>query len=154
MRELLAHYRRKKFTHWLVCGLVGCGGGSATPTTVVVVPSTVADPAEPPLCDVDALTFSAPDAGAIRIRNEARVQCEVDVFESELADPLMEPNVWLDAGTEAEVLVEEADATCDAPLPITSIDLVVNGRAVEVPVSIPPTCGVLLSAIYQVDPAE
>jgi hypothetical protein len=66
----------------------------------------------------------------------------------------MEPNVWLDAGTEAEVLVEEADATCDAPLPITSIDLVVNGRAVEVPVSIPPTCGVLLSAIYQVDPAE
>ncbi len=162
MRDLLAHYRRDKFTHWLVCGVVvglaACGGGSATSTTdpapSVAGSSTVAAPEAPPLCDVDALAFSAPNAGAIRIRNEATVQCEVDVFESELADPLMEPNVWLDPGTEAEVLVEDANATCDAPLAIGSIELVVNGRTVAVPVSIPPTCGVMLSAIYQVEPAE
>jgi hypothetical protein len=170
MREQVAHYRRKVFTHWRVCGvatacgLAACDVGSATPTTVETVAgtelapsqvsaSTVADPGAPPPCDVGVLAFSAPDAAAIRIRNDAAVQCEVDVFESELADPLMEPNVWLDPGAEAEVLVEETDATCDSPRAISSIRLVVNGSAVDVPIAIPPTCGMVLSAIYQVEPA-
>ena len=132
--------------------MAACGDGSATSTTAV--PGTVAAPEAPPPCDVEELTFSASGATAIRIRNDAPARCEVDVFESELADPLMEPNVWLDAGAEAEVLVDETGATCDAPTAITSIELVVNHRPVEVPISIPPTCGVMLSAIYQVDPAE
>ena len=159
MRELLAHDGRNKFTHWLVCGgLVcgagACGGGSAaTTTTVTVTANTVAAPEAPSPCDVGELTFTAPEATAIRIRNDAAVQCEVDVFESELADPLMEPNVWLDAGAEAEVLVDETDTTCASPTAITSIELVVNTRPVAVPISIPATCGVVLSAIYQVDPA-
>jgi hypothetical protein len=153
MRGRVAHQIRKQRTRSLVCGvvvgLVACGETEPAPSATS--PSTVAHPAEPPLCEVDALTFSATDAGAIRIRNESTALCEVDVFESELADPLMEPNVWLDPGTEAEVLVEDANAACDAPVPIASIELVVNGRAVEVAVSIPPTCGVALTAIYQVE---
>ena len=155
MRELRAHPRRNKFTQWLVCGVVtglaACEGSPATSTTAV--PSTVTAPEAPPPCDVGALTFSAVESSAIRIRNDAAMQCEVDVFESELADPFMEPDVWLDAGAEAEVLVEATGETCAAPSALTSIELVVNGRSVEVPIAIPATCGVVLSAIYQVEHA-
>jgi hypothetical protein len=158
MRELLANYGRSEFTHWLVFGAVigagACGGEADAPAaTVAVTASTVAAPDAPSPCDVGQLTFSAPDATAIRIRNDAPMQCEVDVFESELADPLMEPNVWLDAGAEAEVLVDQTDATCASATAITSIELVVNASRVDVPIAIPATCGVVLSAIYQVEPA-
>jgi hypothetical protein len=123
--------------------------------------STVPEPDAPPPCDAGQLLFEspppttgwAPFGAAIHITNTGPVRCEVDVFESPSVDPLMEPDVWLDPGTKAELVVEPSSETCAQPAPLTAVDLVVNGTAVVVPVSIGETCGVVLTAIYAVEPS-
>ena len=112
------------------------------------------------MCELDDLTFEATTDGAdevtaavIRIGNDGPVQCEVDVFESALADPLMEPDVWLDPGTKAELLIEHAGEACGAPEPVSNLELTVNGGMVDVPVEIESTCGLALTAIYAVEPS-
>ena len=160
--------------------LIACGDdgeqpaahtGAATATTVSeaselapsqVTASTVPEPELPPQCDVGDLRFSTPadvttagSVGAvIRILNAGDVRCEVDVIESPTADPLMEPDVWIDPGAEAELLVDQAASTCARPAPVTSVDLVVNGTPVTVPVALAETCGVMLTAIYAVEPVQ
>jgi hypothetical protein len=122
--------------------------------------STVPEPLAPPPCDVAELAFASPPPGTgwapfgavIHITNSGAARCEVDVFESPSVDPLMEPDVWIDPGTHAELLVEPAQESCAQPAPVTSVDLVVNGTPVAVPVVIGETCGVMLTAIYAVDP--
>ncbi len=74
------------------------------------------------------------------------------MIDSPAADPLMEPDVWIDPGAEAELLVDQAASTCAQPAPVTSVDLVVNGTPVTVPVAIAEACGVMLTAIYAVEP--
>jgi len=158
--------------------LIACGDGGerpaadtgpTAPTTVSeaselapsqVTASTVPEPELPPPCDVGELRFSTPadvttegSVGAvIRIRNAGDARCEVDVIDSPAADPLMEPDVWIDPGAEAELLVDQSASTCAQPAPVTSVDLVVNGTPVTVPVAITEACGVMLTAIYAVEP--
>jgi hypothetical protein len=125
-----------------------------------VAASTVPEPELPPPCAVGDLRFSTPadattegSVGAvIRIRNAGDVRCEVDVIDSPAADPLMEPDVWIDPGAEAELLVDQATSACAQPAPVSSVDLVVNGTPVTVPVAIAEACGVMLTAIYAVEP--
>ena len=170
MRELLAHYAREKFTRMAVAGVfavtaVACADdgpqladppATTTPAATDLAPSqvaasTVAPPAAVPLCDVAALDFTPADDNVILIHNVGSVECEVDVSESPNRDPLMEPSVWLRPDGNAELAITTDDSQCEQPAAVPSVDLVVNGEAVEVPVSLPATCDVTLTAIYTAD---
>jgi hypothetical protein len=113
--------------------------------------STVASPEGPPPCNVDDLAFVAGDEGIVVIRNTGPIECEVDVSDSPNRDPLMEPSIWLHPASEGELAVEPDDGECGQPAPLTSVDLVVNGRAVAAPVALPAACSATLVAIYTAD---
>ena len=116
-----------------------------------VTASTVASPEGPPPCNVDDLAFVAGDEGIVVIRNTGPIECEVDVSASPNRDPLMEPSIWLHPASEGELAVEPDDRECAQPAPVTSVDLVVNGRAVAAPVGLPVACSATLVAIYTAD---
>ena len=116
-----------------------------------IAASTVAPPAAVPLCDVADLEFAAADETVILIHNGGPVECEVDVSDSPNRDPLMEPGVWLLPDGNAELAIATDDSQCEQPATVASVDLVVNGEAVEVPVSLPASCEVTLIAIYTAD---
>src|SRR5688572_4534083 len=170
MRELVAHYVRNKFTRTTMAGVlavaaVACaddGPQRADPPATTapaatdlapsqVAASTVAPPAAVPLCDVADLEFTAADETVILIHNVGPVECEVDVSDSPNRDPLMEPSVWLRPDGNGELAIVTDDSQCEQPATVASVDLVVNGEAVEVPVSLPETCDVTLTAIYTAD---
>jgi hypothetical protein len=116
-----------------------------------VAASTVAPPAAVPLCDVADLEFRSADGTVILIHNVGSVECEVDVSDSPNRDPLMEPGVWLRPDGNAELAITTDDSQCEQPATVPTVDLVVNGQAVEVPVSLPASCDVTLTAIYTAD---
>jgi hypothetical protein len=136
----------------------------ATPVATDLAPSqisaaTVPEPESPPPCEAGALDIApVPDlaagsdvAAVIAIVNAADVECEVDVFASPLADPLMEPDVWLGAGAAAEVLIEDVAPGCEQPPPIDELVLIVNGATVTVPLTAVSACQPMLTAIYAVE---
>lgn len=141
--------------------LVACGDDgpqradppvTTTPAATALAPSqvtasTVAAPAGVPLCKLAELEFSAGD-GIVLIHNAGPVECEVDVSQSPNRDPLMEPGIWLHAGGQGELAVEAGGDGCAQPRVVTSVDVVVNGQAVNAPVSLPAACDVTLTAIY------
>lgn len=146
----------------------GCGGDEPG-AAIELAPSqisaaTVPEPTSVAACDVERLTFEssagaggAPEgsvAAVVRITNDGPVRCEVDVSESPLADPLMEPDVWIEPGGQAELLVEHDGSTCAAPSPVTTVELRVNGSALDVPVVVESTCGLSLTAVFAVEPGE
>ena len=170
MRERLAHYVREKFTRTAVAGVlavaaVACaddGPQRADPPATTapvatdlapsqVAASTVAPPAAVPLCDVADLDFTTAGETVILIHNVGSVECEVDVSDSPNRDPLMEPSVWLRPDGNAELAITTDESQCEQPATVPSVDLVVNGEAVGVPVSLPETCEVTLTAIYTAD---
>lgn len=118
--------------------------------------STVARPSTPPACDPAQLTMHAAEGAdpatvaAITITNGGDVWCEVDVFESPSVDPLMEPDVWLEPGASAELVVAEVDPGCAQPVELATIELVVNGVDVGVPVPGASACTPQLIALYPV----
>jgi hypothetical protein len=116
-----------------------------------VAASTVAPPAAVPLCDVADLEFAPAGETVILIHNVGSVECEVDVSDSPNRDPLMEPSVWLRPDGNGELAIATDDSQCEQPATVARVDLVVNGEAVEVPVSLPATCAVTLTAIYTAD---
>ena len=91
------------------------------------------------------------DEGIVVIRNTGPIECEVDVSDSPNRDPLMEPSIWLHPGSEGELAVEPNDGECGQQAGLTSVDLVVNGRAVAAPVGLPEACSATLVAIYTAD---
>lgn len=103
---------------------------------------TVPPPATPPPCSVDRLsvwtarvTVTEGGAGeidaAIRIRNDGTAECEVDVSASSSADPTMEPDVWLEPGGWADLLLSASG--CDpAAVEFGPVELDVNGEPVRV----------------------
>lgn len=148
----------------VVVGLAACGDDGPRradpPATVApvatglapsqVTASTVAAPAGAPPCAVDDLEFAAADAVVV-IRNAGAIECEVDVSQSPNRDPLMEPSIWLHPGGAGELGVEANVDGCAQPSPISSVELVVNGRPVTAPVVLPEACGATLTAIYTAD---
>ena len=121
--------------------------------------STVAAPDVPPPCDVDDLRWVAePPTGAdalfvVRMRNTGEIECELDVSESEIADPAMEPDVWLAPGAIGELTVVDTAPGCTEPSIDPSVELVANGTPVVVPLDtleLAPTCRLTAIAIYVV----
>ena len=87
----------------------------------------------------------------ILIHNVGQVECEVDMSDSPNRDPLMEPSVWLRPDGNGELAIATDDSQCEQPATVARVELVVNGEEVEVPVSLPATCEVTLTAIYTAD---
>jgi hypothetical protein len=73
--------------------------------------------------------------------------CEVDVSASPGFDPLMEPDVWLEPGSSALLVVGESGPGCDSSAEVRSIELDVNGRTrrVDLPAA---ACAPTLVAFY------
>jgi hypothetical protein len=155
----------------LLAGLVlpGCDGDQPQRATDLapsqISAATVPEPTGVATCDVADLSFEslagvggvADDdvtAAVIRVRNAGPVRCEVNLAASPLADPLMEPDVWIEAGGQGELLVEHDGSACDAPSPVAALELRVNGSAVDVPITVASTCGLRLTAVYAVEPGE
>jgi hypothetical protein len=113
--------------------------------------STVAAPEVPPPCDPSALEFApgtAPEGAValIVVTNVGEHECEVDVYESSIADPTMEPDAWLAPAGEAELTLLDASPGCAAPTS-AAVELVVNGVDVVVPFEVGPACELSLVAI-------
>jgi hypothetical protein len=155
-----------------VVAAAGCGGsngaqppgtsGVATTTVTVaasdlaptqLTASTVARPATPPACDPGLLAWAAEPgtdastAAVLTVTNAGGEWCEVDVSASQGVDPLMEPDVWLEAGASALLVVGEGGAGCDSATEVTSIELDVNGRVtrIDLPAA---ACAPVLLAFY------
>jgi hypothetical protein len=121
--------------------------------------STVAAPDVPPPCELDDLQWVADPATdddalfLIRVRNAGSVECELDVSQSEIADPAMEPDVWLAPGAIGELTVVDAAPGCIDPEIDPSVQLVANGRPVAVMldlVDLAPWCQLSAVAVYVV----
>lgn len=103
--------------------------------------STVPRPATPPPCDPDVVevvatlvTPSVPPVGVtFRVTNLGTVWCEVDLSGSSSVDGRMEPDVWLEPGGAAELLVSLDVDGCDAPADVDAVEVDVNGSTRSVP---------------------
>jgi hypothetical protein len=121
--------------------------------------STVAAPTTPGLCSLADLELWTAQAfvgdrsadAVIRIHNVGPAWCEVDVSGSILLDPAIEPNVWLDPGAWADLVVGQSGEECFDPTIVTFADFDVNGEAVVVPTSAIAPCGWHLTAFYPND---
>ena len=126
-----------------------------------VTASTVAAPTTPGPCDLADLELwtsrvSVGEGSAdavIAVSNVGETWCEVDIGGSILLDEAIEPNVWLDPGASADLVVGQSGQECVAPTLITSADFHVNGDAVIVPTAAVASCGWRLTAFYPNDQA-
>lgn len=155
--------------------VAGCGGGdepvsvvgASTPTTTgaptvaaelapsQTTPGTVDAPDLPPPCTADQLEYSASsplaDGGLVlRVTNTGAEWCEAGFGASPIISPGMEPDVWLDPGAAGEMSVAVESTSCDAPAPVDSVGLVMNGEPVAVPVDPIEACTLSLIALYPV----
>lgn len=106
------------------------------------------DPADLALWTAQVLVHDDEADAVIRVRNDGAEWCEVDVFASPSVDPLMEPDVWLEPGAWADLLVGPGRDPCADPTVVTSADVDVNGEAVVVPTAAVVRCGWQLIAFY------
>jgi hypothetical protein len=122
---------------------------ASTPATAA---ATTSPPLLPPPCDPAVLAFvsSTPvgDELIITISNRGGKRCEANLSRSPGVDPRMEPDVWLDAGASAELVVAIDSRICVAPLDVDTIDLVVNGEPLAVAVAPMQVCILSLTALY------
>lgn len=130
------------------------------PSQVTAV--TAAPPDTPPPCDADELTLWTAQVmvvgefadAVVRVRNDGASWCEVDVAGSPSVDPAMEPDVWLDPGEWADLVVGPPDGDCAAPAAVTLAQLDVNGEQVVVPTAAVVPCGWRLTAFYPNEVAD
>ena len=89
---------------------------------------TVAPPDVPPSCelaDLDLWTAQvvvgerSADA-VIRVLNQGAAWCEPDIYASPQIDPLIEPDVWLERGGWADLVVGPSGEGCDDPAMVSS----------------------------------
>ncbi len=121
-----------------------------------ITAETVPAPELPPPCEIANLALwtarvivGADSADAvIRMRNDGDVWCEANVSQSPNVDPLMEPDVWLDPGAWADLIVGQSGDECLSPAPVTLVELDINGVKVVVPTAMVATCGWQLTALY------
>jgi hypothetical protein len=74
--------------------------------------------------------------------------CEPDISASPLIDPAIEPDVWLDPGGWADLVVGQSGRECFNPSLVTLAQLDVGGEAVVVPTAAVATCGWRLTAFF------
>ena len=149
------------------CALASCGGGrdgGAAPATSAVPlasdlaasqtsASTIAAPDLPPPCTVDQLAFAqgASDEDGVlvvEITNTGGEWCEANLSGSVGVAAEMEPDVWIDPGAVALLRVEVDTTSCDAPAPVDTLGLDVNGEPVPVAIGALDVCALALAALY------
>ena len=148
--------------------LAACGGGddAASATTQRLAPSqisasTIARPETPPPCDPDALvwwTAQATPTGAtstaiVRVRNDGSSWCEIDIAGSPTLSTDAEPNVWLEPGEWADLVVGSDDDRC-SPTVFDTIDVVVSLEIVRIPSIGVAACDPSLLAFFVADPPD
>ena len=115
-------------------------------------PATTTPPPLPPPCDPSVLEFEASPVLdgelVVTITNAGDDWCEANLKRSPGVDALMEPDVWLDPGASAALLVEVDTRICVAPIDVDTIDLIVNQQAVTVAVASMRVCILTLTALY------
>lgn len=118
--------------------------------------STVAPPETPPPCDpADIITWTAQvvvsDTAAdavIRLRNDGTEWCEVDVRASPFRDPRVEPDVWLEPGEWADLVIGGADDGCGSDPLVTDAPISLNGEERVVPTAAVQPCRWQLTAFF------
>lgn len=124
-----------------------------------ITASTVAAPGTPGPCALADLVFwtaqvSVGERSAdavIRVRNTGDVWCEPDISDSPFIDEAIEPDVWLDPGGWADLVVGQSGRECFAPEIVTLAEIDVDGEAVVVPTAMVATCSWELTAFYPND---
>ena len=159
----------------LVVATGGCSGDASSVDTTVphtgptddLAPSqltaaTAAPPDIPLPCDPDALAIWTSQVvvegdwadAVLRVRNDGDVWCEVDVAGSPSVDPAMEPDVWLDPGAWADLVLGPPDGECQTPAMVGLAQLDVNGSKVVVETAAVVPCGWRLTAFYPNDVSD
>lgn len=156
----------------VVLATAGCSGDASSGGTTVLhtgptddlalsqlTAATAAPPDTPPPCDRDALTIWTAQVLAggawadatLRVRNDGDTWCEVDVAGSPSVDPKIEPDVWLDPGAWADIVVGSPEGECVAPAMVDRVQIDLNGAAVVVETAAVVPCGWRLTAFYPND---
>lgn len=124
---------------------------------------TVPPPETPPPCDPSVLAIWTAQVmvadgfadAVLRVRNDGASWCEVDVSRSPSVDPEMEPDVWLDPGGWADLVIGESgfgdECTDPGALRIARIDA--NGAALDVDTAV-VSCEPQLVAFYPNETSE
>ena len=123
-----------------------------------VISSTAPPPATPPPCSADDVELwtagirpAASTADAVlRMRNVGTSWCEADIGRSPRIDPTIEPDVWLQPGDTADLVVGQAVEPCDEPTLVTAVQVAVGDTSVVVPSAL-VTCEWWLTAFYPND---
>lgn len=118
---------------------------------------TVPPPETPPPCDPSVLAIWTAQVmvadgladAVLRVRNDGSSWCEVDVSASPSVDPEMEPDVWLDPGGWADLVIGESGAgdDCAEPGAMRTARLDANGAAFDVETAV-VSCEPRLVAFY------
>jgi len=131
-------------------------GPSADLAPSQLTAETAPAPDVPPPCDPGLVTIwtaqvvvvdRSADA-VLRVRNDGDTRCEVDVGASPLVDPLMEPDVWLDPGAWADLVLGPDGEGCADAATVTLAQLDVNGERVVVETAAVVPCGWRFTAFY------
>lgn len=120
---------------------------------------TAPPPETPPPCDLDdlaiwtaqVLVVDSTVEAVLRLRNDGAAECEIDLSASPLTSPTMEPDVWLEPGAWADLVVGEGAGCDEDPEVLTSAPLDVNGTAVGVATAVAVGCEPELVAFYPND---
>ena len=121
-----------------------------------VTASTVARPATPPPCDLDDLDWwtaqvaqvGSSGTATLRVRNAGAEWCEVDIGSSPGVTLDVEPNVWLEPGEWADLLVGSSGTGCPARI-VREVELVLGGTdPFTVPTGMVVECGPTFAAFY------
>ena len=145
----------------------GATDGRTTVTAAELAPSqvtasTVAQPDTPPPCGLEDLAWwtaqvarvGRSGTATLRVRNDGATWCEVDIGSSPGVSAEIEPNVWLEPGEWADLLVGSSATGCPAEV-VREVDLILGGAtAFSVPTGLVVECGVALIAFYVADPAS
>ena len=159
----------------VVVATAGCSGDTSSVGTTVphtgpaddLAPSqltaaTAAPPETPPPCDPGALTIWTAQVhvgddwadAVLRLRNDGDVWCEVDVAGSPSIDPAMEPDVWLDPGAWADLVLGPSDGDCGAPAIVDLAQIDLNGASAVVETAAVVPCGWRLTSFFPNDVSD
>ena len=118
--------------------------------------STVPEPPTPDACGADAVEMwtaqvaADGSTAAIRVRNVSDRWCDVDIGRTPRIDPAIEPDVWLQPGETADLVVGPSTGDCADPEAVDRVQVAVLDDSVLVP-TVLVTCGWWLTALYPND---
>lgn len=134
------------------------GAPSSTDTSGLAPSQTTADtvpaPDRPPICRPDDLavwtarTGPGPEVAVIRLRNDGPERCEAGLWGTAALHPLVEPDVWLDPGATADLVVGPSGRACLRPEAVAEVGFVVGDEQVLVPTALVAVCGWAYRALY------